>query len=198
VTAEHWDGRYADETAVSWYEPQALTSIDRIAAVADPAASVVDVGGGSSRLVDALLARGHRDVTVIDISQAALSLARGRVGVAPVSWVCADVRDWHPDRAFDVWHDRAAYHFLVDPDDQERYWRLVREAVPVGGHVIVATFAAGGPTMCSGLPVQRYDASALATAMGPGFAVVSADIVEHTTPGGAVQPFQWMTATRTP
>lgn len=198
MTAEHWDGRYADETAVSWYEPQALTSIDRIAAVADPAASVVDVGGGSSRLVDALLARGHRDVTVVDISQAALSLARGRVGVAPVSWVRADVREWHPDRAFDVWHDRAAYHFLVDPDEQERYWRLVREAVPVGGHVVVATFAAGGPTMCSGLPVQRYDASALATAMGQGFAVVSADVVDHTTPGGAVQPFQWMTATRTP
>jgi SAM-dependent methyltransferase len=198
VTAEHWDGRYADETAFSWFEPQALTSVDRIAAVADTSASVVDVGGGASRLVDALLARGHRDLTVIDISGAALARARERVGVAPVSWVCADVREWHPDRAFDVWHDRAAYHFLVDPDDQQRYWRLVREALPAGGHVVLATFAADGPTMCSGLPVQRYDADALAAAMGDGFALVSADVLPHTTPGGAVQPFQWITATRTP
>lgn len=198
MTAEHWDGRYADETAVSWYEPQALASLARIDAVAGPEASVVDVGGGTSRLVDALLERGHRDVTVVDISQVALSLARDRVGVAPVSWVCADVREWHPDRAFAVWHDRAAYHFLVDPDDRERYWRLVREAVPAGGHVVVATFASDGPAMCSGLPVQRYDADALVESMGAGFDVVSADVVAHTTPGGGVQPFQWITATRTP
>lgn len=198
MTAEHWDARYADETAVSWFEPQADVSLGLIAAVAAPSASVVDVGGGTSRLVDALLARGHRDVTVVDISAAALRIGRDRVGAAPVTWACADIRSWQPDRAFDVWHDRAAYHFLVDQDEQQAYWRLVHDAVPVGGHVVLGTFAADGPTMCSGLPVARYDATALAVAMGAGFAIVDERVVDHATPGGAIQPFQWITATRTP
>lgn len=198
MTAEHWDDRYADETAVSWFEPQALVSLGLIAEVAGPSASVVDVGGGASRLVDALLARGHRDVTVVDISTAALRIGESRVGAAPVTWTCADIRAWQPDRAFDVWHDRAAYHFLVDPVDQRAYWRLVHDAVPVGGHVVIGTFGAQGPTMCSGLPVARYDGAALAAALGAGFAVVDERVTEHVTPGGAVQPFQWITATRTP
>jgi 2-polyprenyl-3-methyl-5-hydroxy-6-metoxy-1,4-benzoquinol methylase len=198
VTAEYWDGRYADigTTQVSWYQPSPETSLMLIRRGAGSSASVVDVGGGASTLVDHLLALGHHDVTVVDLSQQALGEAHARVGEAPVHWVVTDIRDWQPDRTFDVWHDRAAYHFLTDPEDQQRYWELVRSSLPVGGHVVMATFAEDGPQMCSGLPVQRYSAEGLAAAMGEGFAVLETLREQHTTPSGGTQSFQWVLAER--
>jgi SAM-dependent methyltransferase len=198
-SADYWDARHrsVDESAMSWFQERPETSLRLIARVADGSASVVDVGGGASRLVDALLERGHRDITVVDISQQALHASRDRVGEAPVTWIESDVRDWQPARTFDVWHDRAAYHFLVDADDQHRYWELVRESVPHGGHVVIATFAEDGPATCSGLPVQRYGAEALASVMGEGFAVLASEREEHRTPSGVTQPFAWLLAQRT-
>lgn len=198
MTAEYWDGRYADigEANVSWFQPSPETSLMLIRQVGQRPSSVVDVGGGASRLVDHLLAEGCHDVTVVDLSQQALGEARARVGDAPVHWVVSDIRDWQPDRTFEIWHDRAAYHFLVDPEDQRHYWRLVHEAVPVGGHVVIATFAEDGPEMCSGLPVQRYSAEGLVAAMGEGFRLVESVHEQHTTPTGGQQSFVWVLAQR--
>jgi 2-polyprenyl-3-methyl-5-hydroxy-6-metoxy-1,4-benzoquinol methylase len=199
VTAEYWDGRYVDigDTNVSWFQPTPETSLALIGMVSENRHSVVDVGGGASRLVDHLLERGYHDVTVVDLSQQALSVARGRVGNAPVHWVVSDVRDWQPDRTYDVWHDRAAYHFLVEADDQRHYWDLVRASVPSGGHVVVSTFAEDGPEMCSGLPVRRYSAEGLAAAMGAGFTVRETRREQHMTPTGGQQSFVWVLAQRT-
>lgn len=198
MTAEHWDGRYRDvgDTQVSWFQERPERSLSLIAEVSTPHDSVVDVGGGASRLVDLLLDRGYHDVTVVDLSQEALSMSRARVGDAPVRWIVADVRDWTPDRTFDVWHDRAAYHFLVDPADQQLYWDLVRSSVPVGGHVVLATFAADGPQMCSGLPVRRYGPADLVAAMGEGFRVLRTLDEQHATPSGGQQSFLWLLAER--
>jgi SAM-dependent methyltransferase len=197
-TAEYWDQRYSAvaDTDVSWFQSEPLISLDLIGRVAGPTASVVDVGGGASRLVDHLLELGFRDVTVLDLSQEALRTSRDRVGEAPVSWVAQDIREWQPARTFDVWHDRAAYHFLTDQDDQRRYWYLVRDSVVPGGHVLIATFAEDGPTMCSGLPVKRYSADELKAAMGAGFTVIETRREQHVTPSGGTQSFQWTLAQR--
>lgn len=197
-SAEYWDHRYTSigDTEVSWFQASPTLSLDLIAQVSDPSASVVDVGGGASRLVDRLLESGYRDVTVVDLSAQALATGLERVGDSPVTWIAEDVRDWQPARTFDVWHDRAAYHFLVEADDQRHYWQLVHDTVPVGGHVIIATFAEDGPQTCSGLPVQRYSAEALAEAMGERFTVVESRREEHLTPAGASQAFQWVLARR--
>ena len=199
MTADHWDSRYADigDTAVSWFQPIPQVSLDLISSISGPVDSVVDVGGGASRLVDHLLAKGYHDLTVVDLSQESLSASRERVGQAPVHWVQTDIRDWQPDRTFHVWHDRAAYHFLTDVQDQQRYWTLVRESLPVGGHVVVATFADDGPEMCSGLPVQRYSEQDLVAAMGESFTPVATQREEHVTPSGGTQSFVWVVARRT-
>ena len=199
MTAEHWDGRYATigDTHVSWFQETPQTSLDLIGAVAGATAGIVDVGGGASTLVDHLLQRGYHDVTVVDLSQQALGAAQARIGDAPVHWVVSDIREWEPARTFDVWHDRAAYHFLTDPDEQQRYWAHVRDSVPVGGHVVIATFAEDGPEMFSGLPVQRYSQERLVEAMGAGFAVVESRREQHVTPTGGEQSFLWILAQRT-
>lgn len=198
-TPAHWDQRYATvgESEVSWFQPVPAISLDLIGRVADHGAGIVDVGGGASTLVDHLLERGFHDVTVVDLSQQALGAARHRIGDSPVHWVVSDVREWQPSRTFDVWHDRAAYHFLTDPDDQRAYWDLVRGAVPHGGHVIIATFAEDGPEMCSGLPVVRASAAETADRMGDGFDIVTTRAEAHVTPSGGTQSFVWTLARRT-
>ena len=197
-TSEYWDDRYATigEQNVSWFQIEPSISVELIAAVAPVGSSVVDVGGGASRLVDALLAAGYRDLTVVDLSSEALRASRERVGEAPVTWVVSDIREWQPARSFDVWHDRAAYHFLVDPDDQQQYWQLVHDAVGEGGYVVVATFAEDGPEACSGLPVARYSAEQLLDSMGPGFELLETRHEQHTTPAGGTQSFLWVLARR--
>lgn len=200
---EYWDHRYESigETKVSWFQPTPEPSLAAIAALGvDTSASVVDVGGGASTLVDALLARGFTDVTVVDLSQRALDTAAARLAeTAPdrhVTFVHTDIRQWQPGRSFDLWHDRAAYHFLTDPADQQHYWDLVRSHVPAGGHVIIATFAEDGPEMCSGLPVQRNSAEQLIAAMVAGFTPISTEREIHVTPSGGEQRFVWVTARR--
>jgi SAM-dependent methyltransferase len=194
----HWDERYRSigAEAVSWYQDRPTTSLDLIDALgATSDASVVDIGGGASVLVDHLLAEGHRDVTVLDVSSAGLDVARDRLGDPPeVTWVQADLLAWDPPRRWDLWHDRAVLHFLTDGDDRTAYVELMRRSLAPGGAFVIGTFATDGPTHCSGLPVHRYDSDALVELLGGLDAV---DIVAsrrevHHTPGDAEQPFTWI------
>lgn len=193
----HWQGVYSSkgEKGVSWYEDRPELSLDLIRrAGVGPEASILDVGGGASRLVDALVARGQSHVTVLDLSAAALELARSRLSdVAHVDWVVGDVTDWAPSRTYDLWHDRAAFHFLVDPADQVAYATVLSQALRPGGIAIIGTFSLSGPEKCSGLPVVRHDAASLQRVLGPGFTLLSSEEHSHRTPGGTIQDFQFST-----
>jgi len=186
-----WTSRLPHD--VSWFEPDAATSLDLILGAArPPGAAIIDVGGGASVLVDGLLAAGFRDVTVLDVSAAALAVSQARLGreAAGVHWIAADVLtgDLAP-RRFDLWHDRAVFHFLTEPHDRARYVDVLADALRPGGHAVMATFASDGPERCSGLPVARYDATGLADALGPTFQLVRHQRAVHATPGGATQAF---------
>jgi len=192
--AGHWDTVFTTkaDTDVSWYQevPEASLAFIR-ACTPGPGSAIIDVGGGSSSLVDHLLAQGHTDVTVLDVSAAALERARVRLGdrAGDVQWVVSDVTRFEPARPYHVWHDRAALHFLTDPEDQAAYGGVVSRAVPPGGWVVLATFAPHGPTRCSGLEVQRHDGASLGAILGTDFALAEERVVEHHTPSGAAQPF---------
>jgi SAM-dependent methyltransferase len=190
----HWDGRYqtigADQ--VSWFAPEPTVArelLDELDVTTD--ATVVDVGGGASLLVDRLIDRGHTDITVVDISQQALDVSARRVGPGRTAWVRTDVLDWVPNRRFDLWHDRAVFHFLMEPSQRSRYVDLLRRSVEPGALVIIATFAPDGPEMCSGLPVRRYDAKGILDELGHGFELATHRREDHVTPAGAVQHFNW-------
>lgn len=159
---------------------------------------MIDIGAGASTLVDALLDIGWEDVTVLDISETALTKVGNRLGqrAKAVTFVAADVRSWQPTRTFDAWHDRAVFHFLVEPADRDHYVAMATEAVPPGGVALLATFAADGPTECSGLPTSRYDTDQLVRAFGPSFALEHAERELHTTPFGTIQPFTWVVLRR--
>lgn len=193
---EHWDGIYAAkaEDEVSWFQARPGPSLELVARTgAGRGARIVDVGGGASRLVDALLDEGYERVAVLDVADAALARARSRLGAraSRVAWIAADVRTWAPDGPYDVWHDRAAFHFMARPEDRAAYRATLLRAVPVGGHVIVATFASDGPERCSGLPVVRWEPDALATELGPSFRLAESLREDHVTPAGKVQRFQY-------
>ncbi len=192
----HWQTVYQTrgERDVSWTQPSPEPSLGLIEKFAPGAgASIVDIGGGASRLVDALHERGYRSTTVLDLSEAALLSAKARLGAEAdsVQWVAADVTKWQPPQAFDIWHDRAAFHFLVDPRDRDAYIARLYQGVKSGGHAIIATFALDGPEKCSGLPVQRYDHVALGEALGSAFTLAHHQPHHHVTPWGAAQSFQF-------
>jgi SAM-dependent methyltransferase len=192
--SEHWDRVFAtsDATTVSWYEPRPATSLRLLSTVARPGSAVVDIGAGAARLADRLLADGWSDVTVLDVSAEALAIMRSRLaGRDGVSFVLTDVLDWSPTRSYDAWHDRAVFHFLVSAEARARYAAVAAAAVRPGGALVIATFAADGPTQCSGLPTMRYDADALAAELGDAFELEHAEREEHVTPSGVVQPFTW-------
>jgi trans-aconitate methyltransferase len=153
--------------------------------------AIMDVGGGASRLVDALLERKFTDLTVLDLSSTALEQAAARLGAqAPgVDWITADIRQWRPERQYRLWHDRALFHFLTAEQDRSAYQETLRQAVASGGCAILAAFAEDGPERCSGLPVRRYSADALAEAAGRDFSLIKSRRVEHHTPWGSIQPF---------
>ena len=197
---EHWDAIYATKASneVSWFQAAPTTSLRLLERWASPAGSVLDVGSGASMLVESLLDAGWVDVTVLDISEEALNEVRSRLGgrAAEVFFITADVRSWQPHRTFDAWHDRAVFHFLVEPTDRDRYVAATTQAVAPGGVVVLGTFAADGPTQCSGLPTARYDTVSLARAFGSAFVLEHAEREEHTTPAGADQPFSWVVLRR--
>lgn len=194
---EHWESVYRTKqsTELSWYQEHAALSVDfiRMTSVGSTA-SILDIGGGDSRLVDDLVASGYRRVSVLDVSGAALARARERLGVraAVVQWHEADVLAAPITPAsVDVWHDRAVFHFLTAAEDRAAYIEQVRRAVRPGGHIIVATFAEDGPSRCSGLPVERYTATSLHDTFGVGFKLVRSARHVHQTPNGAEQRFTY-------
>lgn len=197
--ALHWDTAFESRgaTGVSWFQSEPTVSIDLIDLLAVSAnAAVLDIGGGASSLVDHLVRRGFTDLTVLDISEKALSTARNRLGPdAPVSWLHEDLLRWAPDRRFDVWHDRAVFHFLVEEHERQKYLDALTRALRPGGSVIIATFAEDGPEYCSGLPVHRYSKDELTHLLGERFKVVATRREEHCTPTLAMQPFTWVAGT---
>lgn len=192
---DHWEKVYSTKAtdAVSWFQPHAGYSLSLInAAGVGRDAAVIDVGGGASILVDDLLANGFTNVTVLDLSAAALAAARKRLGTcaSEVQWIEADITKADmPANRYDVWHDRAVFHFLTSPEDRAAYVRAVFHSVRPGGHVIVATFAEDGPVQCSGLPVMRYCADELHAEFGDAFSLLNHRKEAHQTPSGTVQQF---------
>lgn len=191
----HWESVYQTKAVdeVSWYRPHLEVSLRLIEdAAPDPRSAVIDVGGGEATLVDDLVTRGYKDVTVLDISPAAIDVAKARLGAsaATVHWITSDIRTVELDEArYDVWHDRAVFHFLTNAEDRAAYVRQVARAVKRGGHVIVATFGPAGPEKCSGLDVVRYDAENLHGEFGPKFRLLESVTELHETPWGTPQQF---------
>jgi SAM-dependent methyltransferase len=192
----YWENVYRTkgERDVSWFEESPAISLDLIHAAGIRAdASIIDIGGGTSRLVDALLDEGFEDITVLDLSNEALAQSKTRLGArsSKVRWVVADVTTWEPSQTFDVWHDRATFHFLTDESDRAAYAERVLRAVRPGGHVIIGTFALDGPERCSGLPVVRHDAASLGQMLGSSFELTESRNHVHQTPTGSIQRFQF-------
>ena len=199
----HWQQVYAAkaETQTSWFRPHLDESLRLIDALRLPAeAPVIDVGAGRSTLVDDLLGRGFIDVTALDLSHAALAQSQARLGNAArkVRWIEADVLEAQlPPARFDLWHDRAVFHFLTEAADRARYVALCARALRVGGFALIATFAPDGPEKCSGLPVCRYDAAALAAEFAPGFEALADSRELHRTPFDTTQSFTYLLLRRT-
>ncbi|MDP4300403.1 class I SAM-dependent methyltransferase [Leptothrix discophora] len=192
---DHWERVYTHKAAeaVSWFQPHADTSLRLIGASAMPrSGALIDVGGGASTLVDDLLEAGYQDLSVLDLSASALAAAGKRLGARAslVRWIEADITQVElPRQVYDLWHDRAVFHFLTTETDRQAYVRQVRQAVKPGGHVIVASFAEDGPSQCSGLPVVRYSPDALHAEFGAPFTLLSHEEDVHHTPFGTVQKF---------
>ncbi len=194
-TKTHWEKVYATKApeSVSWYRAHLETSlalIERAAEARD--ASIIDIGGGESTLVDDLLLRGYRNLTVLDVSQTAIEVTKKRLGPAAeqVRWLAGDIVEIELEsNAYDLWHDRAVFHFLTTPERRVAYVRQVKRAVKRGGHVIVSTFGPEGPTKCSGLEVMRYDAESLHGEFGGQFRLVESSKELHETPLGTTQQF---------
>jgi len=194
---QHWEKVYQTKSsdAVSWFQARPDVSLSLIAHSELPLdAAIVDVGAGASTLIDSLLEAGRRDLSVLDISTAALQTTRERLGQAAslVDWIVADVLAWAPSKRYALWHDRAVFHFLVDADDRARYLETLRRTLLPDGQVIVATFAEDGPERCSGLPVARYAAAGLHAAFGTAFELLESTREIHRTPGGAEQRFTYV------
>lgn len=199
----HWEQVYTskDTTEVSWFQEHAERSLKLIEDAGIPhTANIIDVGGGASTLVDDLLAHSYQNITVLDISGAALAAARMRLGsrAETVHWLEANILDVQlPERTYDVWHDRAVFHFLLTPEQRHAYVKTVLRAVKPGGLVIVATFGENGPTMCSGLPVMRYSADSLHHEFGEPFMMIGHEEESHKTPAGKVQQFVYCLCRKT-
>lgn len=193
---EHWNQMYStrQEQELSWFEETPGISLELLLATPlEIDASVLDVGGGASRLVDALLDRGFTQPAVLDISAAALEKSKRRLAsrASQVRWIVADVTTWKPDRQYRAWHDRAVFHFLTTKEQRLAYRSVLEQAVAPGGTVVFGTFALDGPERCSGLPVQRYSPESLAAELGPAFACTAVRWIDHATPAGKVQRFQF-------
>lgn len=193
----HWQDVWTKKQfdTVSWFQSEPATSLHLIArAGLRKEAGIVDIGGGASLLVDRLLEQGYLHLAVLDVSQAALDVAAERLGPLgdDVSWIESDVLEWRPvPGLFELWHDRAVFHFLTRPEEQKAYRNVMMTALVPGGWAILGTFAPDGPEKCSGLPVVQHDAASLGRILGPDFELIEEIGEEHRTPGGAVQKFNW-------
>jgi len=199
---EHWERVYRSKKSEerSWFQPRPETSLTLIRlAGCDQSAHIIDVGGGTSHLVDVLIAQGFRHVTVLDVASSALQEARQRLGenADRVDWVEADITSTSLEKVFDLWHDRAVFHFLTESNDRAAYVRVLKQSLRHSGYAIVATFAEDGPTHCSGLPVVRYNPTSLLTELGEGFELVETRQELHRTPAGHGQSFVYCLFRRT-
>jgi hypothetical protein len=190
----HWDKVYSGkaEEAHSWFQADPAISLELIGRYAPSLdAPIIDIGAGDSRLVDALLAAGHSDITLLDLSEKALDAVRNRIGgnSTAVRMIATDLRQWTPLRTYAVWHDRAVLHFLTDSEGQHAYVEALTTGTGTGSKVIISAFAPDGPERCSGLPVRRYSAADLAALLGEPFDLVECRKEEHLTPGGVTQHF---------
>lgn len=194
-TKQHWETTYASKNAteVSWYQMHATQSLALIKrAETDLNQPIIDVGGGASTLVDDLLRYGYEDLSVLDISAQALSVAKSRLGTQAqsVTWLEYNILEAQlPSNHYAVWHDRAVFHFLTEANEREQYLTILQQALRIDGRVIMATFALDGPKKCSGLPTQRYSIELLTQAMGSAFELVEHTTEMHTTPAGKPQHF---------
>jgi 2-polyprenyl-3-methyl-5-hydroxy-6-metoxy-1,4-benzoquinol methylase len=190
---EHWESVYQKkgDSDLSWTQHEPRTSLALIREVC-PTGRVIDVGGGTSPLAERLLDAGY-SVAVLDVSAVAITRAQARLGARAddVQWIIADVTEPGELGTFDVWHDRAVFHFLTEAPDRTAYVALLSRTIPSGGHAVIATFAPDGPEKCSGLPVRRYDGESLATELGPGFRLIRTVAETHLTPWGKPQSFQY-------
>ena len=190
----HWETvhKTRDPATFAWYQASPTISMDLIRSFgAGPRSAVIDIGGGSSALVDRLLEAGYTDLTVLDISEEALAIAKRRLASAgdAVEWIWEDILQYRFARSYGIWHDRAAFHFLTDPDRQQRYVDRLRANLQAGGVAIIATFSLDGPEQCSGLPVQRYSEETLSHTLGGEFQPLRFHREAHTTPHGKIQHF---------
>ena len=197
--AAHWDDVYRTRAhdSLSWFQPSADISLALITSVADPAAiSVIDVGAGTSPLADALLTAGCTDLTLVDLSETALAATSARLNEpASVTTVVGDISDWDPGRTYDLWHDRAVFHFLFGPA-RDRYVATAERSIREGGHIVIGTFADDGPTRCSDRDVARYSADQLAALFANGFETVTTHDEHHLTPKDIDQHFTWVVLRR--
>lgn len=190
----HWENIYEvkNPTEVSWYQPTQKLSIDLISSTGlSKNAAIIDVGGGDSFLAEALLAEGYTNVTVVDISAKAIARARERMGsrAGLIKWIVADIAAFEPPEQYDLWHDRAAFHFLTKPDEIRNYISIAAGAVMSGGSLIVGTFSENGPQKCSGLEISQYSPEQLTATFEPTFKKKSCLYHDHPTPFGTVQNF---------
>jgi 2-polyprenyl-3-methyl-5-hydroxy-6-metoxy-1,4-benzoquinol methylase len=197
----HWEGVYTDRAVdeVGWYKPSFDVSLNLIAEASPTrSARIMDIGGGASLLVDSLLDRGYEQLAVLDIAAPALEHAKRRLGdrASSVQWLVADVREAKDIGKFDIWHDRAVFHFLTDAADRQKYVALVKQTVPIGGHVIISTFSPTGPEQCSGLNTCRYSSNSLTAELGDGFRLIKEVPEIHVTPSGKSQSFLYATLLR--
>jgi trans-aconitate methyltransferase len=200
--AAHWDAAYGQGDATrSWFEQHPAMSLRMLDAAGVSAAdAVIDVGGGASPLAGALLDRGFRDLTVLDISAAGIQHARDRLGsqAGHVHWLTADVLSWHPLRHYQAWHDRALYHFLIIDEHRQQHLHTLNTATAPGAIAVFGCFAPDGPQHCSGLPVARYSPAQLAGQIGSTWLLVNQAREEHITPAGTIQPFTWAVLRKRP
>ena len=192
---KHWEQTYSSNQteALGWYTPHLQTSLSWIQELGlDANAPIIDVGGGTSTLVDDLLEAGQRSITVLDISDKALSLARARLGEKAklVKWLEGNITSLDlPAQYYELWHDRAVFHFLTEPEQQEKYRERLLNALKPGGHLIIGTFTTEAPPKCSGLPVQRYNQEQLENTLGGEFELMRHNKALHITPGGVEQMY---------
>lgn len=200
--SNHWDDIYATRpsTELSWHKGEPKISLRLIEQITHgQPAVIIDIGAGTSLLVDHLVARRFTDVTLLDVSEHALAEVRERLGAHAehVTFIHSDVTTRTPDRRYDIWHDRAVFHFLTEQTDRDRYVAIASDAVRSGGSLVLATFAKDGPTRCSGLQVCRYATDELATIFSQTFVLIEHEREEHVTPSGMIQSFTWVVLQRT-
>jgi SAM-dependent methyltransferase len=190
----HWEQIYRDKSPleVSWYQSEPRLSLELITNTELPTdAAIIDIGGGTSTLIDHLIQQGYRNLAVLDISNNALTHARSRLGkkADAIEWYESDITKFTPPHPFDLWHDRAVFHFLTEATDRRNYIKSLNQSLKSGGHLIIATFAIGGPTKCSGLDIVQYDGDKLLNELGGGFELVEERTETHRTPTNVDQKF---------